>query len=1229
MSISKKFYSIVLAIIAVFALVGCQMPTSFSRTVSEAEADLAYVADSIFFTEDDLTVASNLFFTTSTGWAEKITFEWSSSNEAVIATDGTVTRPEYGLGNAEVTVKVVITAEYTKLDDGTFKPGTVSTEKEWTFTVLEAGKVYTIADIKNDLTFEADVTEVSFQGTVVALSKYKGANYPFVYDGTDGMYVFIDSPEVKVGDYVQVNAKYDVYYNLVQVSDGGVTVLESGVELPAVEKGAISDVVAAKGYMISETVGVAAGKVHNVDAKVVVETSGGYTNAYLQDPFTGERFIVHYETGFDYVPGTTAETYLDLLKAYDGKYVNITVVNYDRKDGEERVCLSGYEIVEIEEPKLTDEQQATIIINGVALESEYREDFDLPATVKWEVVSGTGIELVEGKAVVTRAAADQVVVLKATATYNEVKVSKEFTVTVAAFAAPKFKLDTPYHFAMVQGNTGQTLYLTGEMDGFYYATTEDVAGACEVVIKATDGGYYIIAKGQYMAVVKSGTYTNVKFYATLEEAAAAGTDAVWTWNGTHLITNAGGTDYFLGTKSSGTYTTFSACAVGTEAFAGEFYEIAVSLPFELNTPYHYVMVQANAGKTVYIKGGMNGFYFETTENIADAADLIITSAGAGYYLTVNGEYIGVVVSGTYVNSVYYKSIEEANTAGADLVWSWNGDLKSFTMMVNDQEYVLGTRNDKTYTTVGPVLVSKDPFIMVLTEKGNAPVGPEVPTHEHKPCEICGACLDPECPETKCDGHAPVVEPEGEFKEGQAYKLSMNQTLAGKVVYFIGSMNGFYYATSTNVNDAVNVYVEIVAGGYHLYFLNSSNQKQYLNMVEAMGTDGKMHVNAVYGSEALTVLTYSKELKTFVTVLSDVEYCFGTRNDKTYTTIGTSATSYAPFAIELVIVGGEVEVPTHEHKPCEVCGACLDPECPEAKCEGHEPVVEPEEGETTVEWSAADHGYGYQEQVLFAEIDGNVSMTIAGGANSGKFYTDHIRVYATDTPAGTITFAAKEGYVIKSITFELATGTYAFLQLDGVTVENGQVVEINASTVTFDSVKNGSNGKQVRLYGVTIVYEVPHTHKPCEICGACLDANCSETKCEGHAPVETTVEWSAADHGYGYQEQVLFAEIDGNVSMTIAGGANSGKFYTDHIRVYATDTPAGTITFAAKEGYVIKSITFELATGTYAFLQLDGVTVENGQVVEINASTVTFDSVKNGSNGKQVRLYGVTIVYEAE
>ena len=105
-------------------------------------------------------------------------------------------------------------------------------------------------------------------------------------------------------------------------------------------------------------------------------------------------------------------------------------------------------------------------------------------------------------------------------------------------------------------------------------------------------------------------------------------------------------------------------------------------------------------------------------------------------------------------------------------------------------------------------------------------------------------------------------------------------------------------------------------------------------------------------------------------------------------------------------------------------------------------------------------------------------------------------------------------------------------------------------------------------------------------------------------------------------------IDDVVSISVAGGYNSGKFYTDHLRIYATDTPAGSITLTAVEGYKIQSVSFGLVTGTYAFLQYNGATVTNGQTVDINAASAVFNTVKNGSDGKQVRLLSVTITYVA-
>ena len=182
--------------------------------------------------------------------------------------------------------------------------------------------------------------------------------------------------------------------------------------------------------------------------------------------------------------------------------------------------------------------------------------------------------------------------------------------------------------------------------------------------------------------------------------------------------------------------------------------------------------------------------------------------------------------------------------------------------------------------------------------------------------------------------------------------------------------------------------------------------------------------------------------------------------------------------------------------------------------------------------------------------------------------------------------------------------------------------------------------------VTFTAKWKHIHNKCEECGKCTSLDCDgaeEEKCQGHevepelpgaepVSVTLTVKDVGTANGWVDSSNNLSApyEIDENISISIAGGSNSGKFYTDHLRVYATDSPAGSITITAKEGYKIKSVSFGLVTGgTYAFLQYNSETVANGQVVEVGAATAVFNTAKNGANGKQVRVLSVTVVYEAE
>jgi hypothetical protein len=90
-----------------------------------------------------------------------------------------------------------------------------------------------------------------------------------------------------------------------------------------------------------------------------------------------------------------------------------------------------------------------------------------------------------------------------------------------------------------------------------------------------------------------------------------------------------------------------------------------------------------------------------------------------------------------------------------------------------------------------------------------------------------------------------------------------------------------------------VYVEETAGGYYLYAMISGT-KTYINMVKAMGTDGKEHINGMYETAPSTVYTYNAEKQTIIAVVNDADYWFGTRNDKTYDTVGPCAVSYNGF-----------------------------------------------------------------------------------------------------------------------------------------------------------------------------------------------------------------------------------------------------------------------------------------------------------------------------------------------
>lgn len=118
--------------------------------------------------------------------------------------------------------------------------------------------------------------------------------------------------------------------------------------------------------------------------------------------------------------------------------------------------------------------------------------------------------------------------------------------------------------------------------------------------------------------------------------------------------------------------------------------------------------------------------------------------------------------------------------------------------------------------------------------------------------------------------------------------------------------------------------------------------------------------------------------------------------------------------------------------------------------------------------------------------------------------------------------------------------------------------------------------------------------------------------------------------YGWTDTTTKQEfmLDDVVTVKINGGSNTGKAYSgNHIRIYATDSPAGTITISVPDGCELVSVKISTMTGTYAHLCVDGTTTDiSNQSTSVSGNSVVLNSVKNGSEGKQVRVTAFEVVY---
>ena len=942
---SKKrnlFAGLICLVIAFVCLVSC-VPVSVTpeqAAKTQAETDAQEVLGKIVWDDEDReAITSSLSFPTENKNYPGVHIEWETSEEDVIAKNGKVTllydndprayelKPEDDEDETKV-IKVIVTAtvyaDYTWEDNGTQSASTDPISKQFEFTVFampentDQGTIKEVKDrawnffyVENETpktltTYQAKYYSVFVKGVVVGKLNGDTKGF-FINDGTDTIYVYGSNSSYQIGSKVQVFGQVYVYYGNLQIGSKVSTSFTTDVDVQPLEYERITpDKWNEQNKGLSdEVIGRFGGRALEVEGYLEEGESAASDKYKLVDPSTGVVSWVYYKS---YDKNMEAE-----LQNYLGKYVVLTGISYarDSRANANQLLWTG-KIEETEAPVVSDETKVDVALQGITLKDAYTADFDLSDKGVWEVVSGTGIEIAEGVAKVTRTEEDQVVVLKVTVTSGEVSKSKEFTITIKKVVVEKpFEVGKAYNFGLEQANLGKTLYLTGEMDGFYYAVTEDLTAAATVYVEQAEGGYNLkLVKVDgtvlYMDIILNGTYINVVYVETPSTPFAYNADL-----GTFTKV-VDGKERLFGT--SGTYTTMSPNAVDKEGvFVGKLYKIASNEPFETDYAYKFEVVQGNTGKTLYLTGNyVNTYYGESTTDLEAAADVYVVKAEGGYNLKlvkVDGTvlYINLVTSGTHINIKF----EDA----ASTVWNYNEELETFTTLVNETEYYIGTYG--TYESISPSSIDKaaSSFVGQLVD----PENPETP-HEHKyvdgKCE-CGA-EDPNYVEPGNPTFGVVTE----FEENVAYKFGLVQGNTNKTLYLTGNYKNTYYGESTeDLAAAASVYVVATEGGYNLKLVKVDGTVLYINLVTS-GT----HINIKFEDAASTVWNYNEELETFTTLVNETEYYIGTYG--TYDSISPSSIDKAVSSFVGHLYGDVAgDVTPHEHKyvdgKCE-CGE-VDPD----------------------------------------------------------------------------------------------------------------------------------------------------------------------------------------------------------------------------------------------------------------------------------------------------------------
>lgn len=278
-------------------------------------------------------------------------------------------------------------------------------------------------------------------------------------------------------------------------------------------------------------------------------------------------------------------------------------------------------------------------------------------------------------------------------------------------------------------------------------------------------------------------------------------------------------------------------------------------------------------------------------------------------------------------------------------------------------------------------------------------------------------------------------------------------------------------------------------------------------------------------------------------------------------------------------------------------------------------------------------------------DGNCGlvMTIAKALEAGSL---NAKAELTGTVVGLTTWSTQ--YNNWNVTISDGTNLLLVFRCTNNEVGIGDIVKVVGTIGVYNDVNQIAQGSTLTIVTAHTCTMDPATctdPATCPVCGATegealdhTDVDPADGTCDvcqaniAASDSEVTASKSIADlivsEGWTTSTTKQTFKLDDNVTVKVDGGSNTGKAYDgDHIRIYATDSPAGTLTISVPEGYELVSVKVSTLTGTYAFLYLgEGTTDISNVETAVSGQSVVLNSVKNGTNGKQVRVTAIEVTY---